>query len=52
MPILLILQCLCKIWLNTVTIILILKEAYGALKRDEAVNNADVTNNNNAPSFE
>ena len=34
------------------TIILILQEAYGALKRDEAVNNADVTNNNNAPSFE
>ena len=52
MPILLILQCLCKIWLNTVTIILILQEAYGALKRDEVVNNADVTNNNNAPSFE
>ena len=51
MSILLILQCLSKIWLNTVTIILILQEAYGALKRDEVVNNADVTNNNNAPSF-
>ena len=31
--ILLILPCLCTIWLNTVTIILILQEVYGALKK-------------------
>ena len=32
------------------TIILILQEVYSNLK-DEIINNADVTNNNNAPSF-
>ena len=31
--ILLILQCQCRIWLNIVTIILILQEVYGILKR-------------------
>ena len=36
--------------MNIVTIILILQEVYGNLK-DEIINNADATNNNNAPSF-
>ena len=36
--------------MNIVTIILILQEVYGNLK-DEIINKADVTNDNNAPSF-
>ena len=47
MQILLISQCLCTIWSNTVTTILIVQEVYGILK-DE---NADVTNDDIAPSF-
>ena len=30
-------------------IILILQEVYGILKRNEIINNADVTNDNNTP---
>ena len=36
--------------MNTVTIILILQEVYGIL-RDEIDNNANVTNDDNAPLF-
>ena len=36
--------------MNIATIFLILQEVYGIL-RDEIVNNADVTYDNNAPSF-
>ena len=49
MQILLIFQCLCTIWSNTVTIILIVQGVYEVLK--QIVNNANVTNDNNAPSF-
>ena len=48
MQILLILQCLCAIWLNNYPY------SSGSLwqfKRDEVTNNGDVTNDNNAPSF-
>ena len=37
--------------MNTVTIILILQEVYGGFKRDEIDNNANVSNDDNAPSF-
>ena len=33
------------------TIILILQEVYGGFKRDEIDNNANVSNDDNAPSF-
>ena len=51
MQILLILQCLCTIWLNTVTIFFDSSGSLWGFKRDDAVNNTDVTNNVNAPLF-
>ena len=33
------------------TIILIAQEVYGALKKDDVLNNADATNDDNAPLF-
>ena len=46
-----ILQYLCTIWLNTVTIILLTSGSLWDFKRDEIVNNENL-NNNNAPLFE
>ena len=46
-----ILQYLCPIWLNTVTIILLTSGSLWDFKRDEIVNNENL-NNNNAPLFE
>ena len=37
--------------MNIVTIIVIHLVAYGVFKRDEIVNNANVSNDDNAPSF-
>ena len=47
-----ILQYLCTIWLNTVTIILLTSGSLWDFKRDEIVNNENLNNNNNAPLFE
>ena len=46
-----ILQCLCTIWLNTVTIFFDSSGSLWGFKRDDAVNNTDVTNNVNSPAF-
>ena len=46
--ILLILQCVCTIQLNIVTII---PGSLWDFKRDEIIDNANVTNDNNGPSF-
>ena len=51
MQILLILQCLCTIWLNTVTIFFDSSGSLWGFKRDDGVNNTDGTNNVNATSF-
>ena len=50
MQILLISQCLCTTWSGIVTTILIVQEVCG-VKRDEIVNNANVTNDDNALLF-
>ena len=51
MQILLILQCLCTIWSSIVTTILGNSGSLWSFKRDEIVDNANVTNHDNAPSL-